>query len=177
MLRALVMAPFLFAAVLASCRNDGDGIDSTDPPQAPQTPQEEAIVRRCGGTPDHVVTINDFAYDPPSLTVKVGDMVAWVNLEECGDSAPEGVVTPLTGCDSHHQVVTAPTTGDSVDSGPICSPHRGLPGSGVDLDNCDDEGGINVFCHTFTQPGTQHYTCFTNPGHALAMHGFITVSE
>jgi hypothetical protein len=33
----------------------------------------------------------------------------------------------------------------------------------------------NVFCHKFADVGTQHYTCFTNPAHAVALHGGIVV--
>jgi hypothetical protein len=33
----------------------------------------------------------------------------------------------------------------------------------------------NVFCHKFATVGLQHYTCFTNPAHALAMHGGVLV--
>ncbi|MGH7805054.1 MAG: hypothetical protein ACREQJ_11950 [Candidatus Binatia bacterium] len=139
----------------------------------------------CEESADHVVVISNFAYAPSFINVKVGETVAWINHEACGDFAPEQLVAPLAGCDTHHQVVTFPASpgGDSLDSGPLCSPNRGIaPPEGpvliaIDTDNCADEGGSNVFCHTFENPGIQHYTCFTNPAHPLLLHGFIYVTE
>src|SRR5688500_7305739 len=95
----------LFAIMLTTCGGPGDH-DKTDL-VAPRSAAALAdAAQHCPGGADHVVAINDFAYSPSSLTVKVGETVAWVNLEQCGDTAAEGLVTPLSGCDSHHQVVT-----------------------------------------------------------------------
>ena len=164
----------ILAAGLGTCGGDHDETDLVIPQSAAALADAS---QHCPGGAEHVVLINNFAYSPSSLTVKVGETVAWVNLENCGDMAAEALVTPLAGCDSHHQVVTFPvlSTGDGLDSGPICSPYRGLPGPNIDLASCADEGRTNVFCHTFDTPGTQNYTCFTNPGHTALMHGFITV--
>lgn len=130
-----------------------------------------------------VVCINDFTYDPPLLTVAAGSAVAWINVEACGDSPVEEVVVPQTGCDSHHQVVTTPENpldaASNVASGPICSPNPGLTGAAgvpLDADDCAGDGvATNVFCHAFTSPGVQHYSCFTNPGHTALMHGGVVV--
>jgi plastocyanin len=175
-MKTISIAAAVGLLVLTSCDGPGEH-DKTDL-VIPQTAAELAEARRhCPGGADHVVLINDFGYFPGSLTVKVGETVAWVNLEKCGDSAAEQLVTPLSGCDSHHEVVTSPllSSGDGVDSGPICSPYPGIPGPGVNVSDCGDDGETNVFCHTFETPGTQNYTCFTNPGHTALMHGFITV--
>ena len=170
----------ILAATLDGCDGPGEH-DETNLviPQSVAALAEAA--RNCPGGADHIVIINDFGYSPASLTVKVGETVAWFNLEQCGDSAAEQLVVPLAGCDSHHEVVTFPvlSSGDGIDSGPICSPYPGVAGGtpDLDIDSCGDEGATNVFCHTFETPGTQNYTCFTNPGHTALMHGFITVVE
>ena len=74
-----------------------------------------------GVTPDeggsvHLVCINDFAYYPAIVTPRQGDVVAWVNVEQCADpnGGPVNVVESFfadvlgAGCDTHHDVVTAP---------------------------------------------------------------------
>lgn len=153
--------------------------------QADDLADNPALVTACGRRPDQVVVINDFGYTPLNLQVSRGQTVAWVNLETCGD-VPAEAIFPLTGCDNHHQVVTFPMSGtDNISSGPICSPVPGiaapaglsLPGFTIDPESCEQERASNVFCHTFTGTGIQHYSCFTNPGHTLLMNGFITVTE
>ena len=151
---------------------------------------------------DMVVCINDFQYQPPVITPRQGDTVAWVNIEKCADPAgsPVNVIEGLVakdigaGCDTHHEVVTTPDESafigsDSVDAR-ICSPNRGiepkpgtpaLPGFEINAGAChdpDDEeeaSTTNVFCHTFENVGLQHYTCLTNPAHTLVLHGGIVV--
>ncbi len=176
------------------------GAPSTSPPPPPPGPgpahvvitsadnlqDNPDLVIACGRRPDQVVVINDFGYTPLNLQVQRGQTVAWVNLETCGDAVAESLF-PQTGCDNHHQVVTFPESGsDSINSGPICSPVPGIltpgdasppPGFAIDPDSCEQENASNVFCHTFEGTGVQHYSCFTNPGHTLAMHGFISVTE
>jgi plastocyanin len=129
-----------------------------------------------------LVCINDFQYAPPVITAAVGDTVAWVNVEACGDMAVEDVVVNQlgVGCDSHHQVVTLPTgepvTGDDITEQGICSPHPGVIGSQVpELPPACTAEETNVRCHTFAAPGVQHYSCLTNPGHTALMHGGIIV--
>lgn len=174
------------ALLLAACSFDGND----DPSRVIVTRTtnlagNDDVAKACGRKPDHVVLINDFAYDPLNLDVKVGQTVAWVNAEFCGNALVEAT-SKLTGCDTHHQVVTFPMSGtDSINSGDICSPEPGVPtalglsvpGFKVNTNSCAQEQSSNVFCHTFTSPGTQHYTCFTNPGHTLLMNGFINVTE
>lgn len=174
-----------FALLLSACSFD-DGI--TEVGQIVVTSRDDLvnnrdIERACGRKPDQVVLINDFSYTPQNLQVKVGDTVAWVNQEICGDFAPETAAAPLSGCDNHHEVVTSPMTGSgNINSGQICSPTNGIlpppgsPGPEVNPSNCKQDNSTNVFCHTFTEPGMQSYTCFTNPGHTAAMLGTITVS-
>lgn len=164
----------LLGASLLSCSGDGQVVDSPL-----SFGERQAIASACGARPAEIVIIDDFAYSPLNITVNVGDTVAWVNQEKCGDNALEDVASMADGCDSHHQVVTFPVIPgqDAVGSGPICSPFPGLAGAaGGDVpSNCQDEGGSNVFCHTFRQPGMQHYTCFTNPGHTATLNGFVDV--
>ena len=134
----------------------------------------------CGGTVAQVVCINDFQYNPALLNVSAGDTVAWVNLEFCGDFPPEDLVvnTLGVGCDPHHQVVTEPpipgVTGDTITEAGICSPNDGVLGSQVTVlpPRCSTDES-NVRCHTFASSGVQHYSCNTNPGHTLLMHGLI----
>lgn len=181
--------PVLHAVVflLTACSFRGD--DGSGPVvvnRAEITAGDNDIARACGRRPDHLVIINDFAYSPINLQVKVGETVAWVNMEFCGNALVEQSA-PLTGCDNHHEVVTFPMIGsDSINSGQICSPVPGVsappglptpPGFAINPNSCAQDKASNVFCHTFTSTGTQHYTCFTNPGHTLLMNGFITVSE
>src|SRR5688500_18630802 len=82
----------------------------------------------CEESADHVVVISNFSYAPSFINVKVGETVAWINHEACGDFAPEQLVAPYGGCDTHHEVVTFPATpgGESIDSGDLCSPNRGI---------------------------------------------------
>jgi len=81
----------------------------------------EAYCADHGVTPDpghtfHEVCINDFSYYPPIITPRQGDVVAWVNVENCADpnGGPVNVVEAVfadvlaTGCDTHHEVVTTP---------------------------------------------------------------------
>ena len=180
----------LLALTLVTCSSETDDGDNdsalsgtTAATTASGAPENITLVAEgsCADEADHTVIISDFAYSPSFLNVKVGETVAWINLESCPSMPLEDLVVPIAGCDTHHEVVTFPSAGgtDSVDSGHLCSPFPGVPGGtpGIDLDNCAIEGGSNVFCHTFTEPGMQHYTCFVNPGHTLLMHGFINVSE
>ena len=189
--KTTVLALCALAAVACSDRMDDPDNDSDlSGATASTTLEDESVgdavipVSSCEETADHVVIISNFAYSPPFLNVKVGETVAWVNLEACGDFPPEQLVSPFAGCDTHHQVVTFPASpgGDSLDSGPICSPNRGIdPPEGpvlipIDTASCADEDHTNVFCHTFENPGVQHYTCMTNPGHMLLLHGFVNVT-
>ena len=149
---------------------------------------------------DQVVCINDFVYQPPIITPRVGDTVAWVNIEKCADpkGSPINIVESIVanvagvGCDTHHEVVTLPDESsiigdDSLDER-LCSPHAGikpnpslppLPGFDVVDSACggpDPEGSTkNYVCHTFQNVGLQHYTCLTNPGHTAVLHGGILV--
>lgn len=143
-----------------------------------------AVAAACGKTSVQVICIDNFQYNPPVTMVHTGETVAWVNVENACSS-----VNPPSGCDTHHQVVTTGGTGDSINSGPICSPNRGTTGllvSGPPLtNNCADDAAANpllppptnVFCHTFLGAGIQHYTCFTNPGHTVLLHGLIDVES
>lgn len=153
---------------------------------------EQAILEACnvhqgGGEQiftkiDHIVCINDFQYMPAMLQAEVGDTVAWVNVEACGDMAVEGAVVPQTGCDPTHEVVTTPAqpevTGDTVNFQNICSPNPGIVGPGAENppQGCGEDE-TNVRCHTFATSGVQHYTCFTNGAHTALMHGGIVVDE
>ena len=187
-------AAVLLCVFLAVACSEGNDTDNDSPLSGTTsstslegiTPTANAFdTPSCEQSADHVVVISNFAYAPSFINVKVGETVAWINHEACGDFAPEQLVAPYSGCDTHHQVVTFPASpgGDSLDSGPLCSPNRGIaPPEGpvlvpIDTGNCADEGGSNVFCHTFENPGLQHYTCFTNIAHALLLNGFIQVSE
>lgn len=151
---------------------------------------------------DTIVCINDFIYQPPLITVREGDTVAWVNVEKCADPAggPVNVVEDAVankggaGCDTHHEVVTLPDESalspDSLDAR-ICSPNRGIaanpsnppvPGFTINQGKCGDPtdpefhlGETNVFCHTFQEVGAQQYTCLTNPGHTAVLHGGVIV--
>jgi len=85
---------------------------------------KQAVANYCadhGVAPDEggkvwQVCINDFTYYPPVVTPREGDVVAWVNVEKCGDPAggPVNVAEALfagvlgAGCDTHHEVVTLP---------------------------------------------------------------------
>ena len=99
----------------------------------------DALAKVCGRVPDIVVCINDFQYQPPVITPRQGDMVAWVNVEKCADPSggPVNVVEDLVankigiGCDTHHEVITFPEEEnidpqDNLDAR-ICSPNRGIP--------------------------------------------------
>jgi len=128
-----------------------------------------------------VVCINDFQYNPPALQAIYGD-IAWINLEFCGDFAPEDLVvnTLGVGCDPHHEVLTTPPipglTGDTLDFKKICSPNAGVTGSQVPtLPPACDPTESNVRCYNPATTGFQHYTCMTNPGHTALMHGFLAV--
>ena len=160
----------------------------------------DALAAVCGRVPDIVVCINDFQYQPPVITPRQGDMVAWVNVEKCADpsGSPVNIVEDLvankigTGCDTHHEVITFP---DKENSDPqdnldarICSPNRGipataptLPGFAIDAGACGDPdpevplNNTNVFCHEFKNVSLQHYTCMTNPAHTVVLHGGILV--
>jgi len=168
---AVAMVIFLTSGVARAITYDCDDLDAI-----------RAEVPGCAEAGE-IVCINDFQYTPPVITPAVGDTVAWVNVEACGDSPAEDVVvnTLGVGCDPHHQVVTLPVidpaTGDSVNETNICSPNAGVVGSQVPVEPsaCDPETETNVRCHTFTSPGAQHYACLTNPGHAALMHGGIVV--
>ena len=139
-----------------------------------------AIEAICGPGVSQVVCINNFQYNPPLITTKAGDKVAWINLEFCGDFLPEDLVvnTLGVGCDPHHQVVTLPpipgVTGDTITEQGICSPNDGVIGSQVaTLPSACGVDESNVRCHTFAATGIQHYSCETNPGHTALMHGFV----
>src|SRR5947209_19388582 len=97
-----------------------------------------------GVTPDaggklHVGCINDFAYYPPIVTPRQGDVVAWVNVEKCADpaggpvNAVEGLFADVfgSGCDTHHEVVTTPdeTSFDAADTlnARLCSRFPSIP--------------------------------------------------
>lgn len=151
---------------------------------------------------DMVVCIDNFVYQPPVITPREGQTVAWVNVEKCGD--PEGGLINLVegvvandaglGCDTHHEVVTLPDLSaiggkDTLDAR-ICSPHKGipadpnlpvLPGFAINDGACGDPdpelppGSTNVSCHTFQEVGIQHYTCLTNPAHTVLLNGGIVV--
>ncbi len=85
------------------------------------------------------VCINDFTYYPPLVTPRQGDVVAWVNVENCADpnggpvNIAEGVVANVagTGCDTHHEVVTTPDLPIPDDrdilNARICSPYPSIP--------------------------------------------------
>jgi plastocyanin len=151
---------------------------------------------------DMVVCINDFVYQPPVITPREGDTVAWVNVEKCGDpnGGPVNIVEGLVGgtvgigCDTHHEVVTLPDEAaiggkDDLDER-ICSPYKGikanpnlpvLPGFAINDGACGDPDpelpgdATNVACHTFREVGIQHYTCMTNPAHTVLLNGGIVV--
>lgn len=189
--RCMRSAAVLFLGLVSfvSCRGDGDSVvikDASRVSAGNQSPAALAeIAAACGGAPQgtlHVVTINNLAYSPPILTIRVGDTIAWINVENGCEVPVLDTLTDVIGCDTHHWVVTealTPAGADGLRAGPICSPFRGKAGAGLvpgeQTGNCEDEGGSNVFCHTFTDPGQQAYTCITNPAHTLAMHGLIIV--
>jgi len=175
-------ATIVLAAMMSACGGGDSGEPSIGSALTGRA-GPSTVSQVCGGEPDHVVVITNFAYSPAFLTVRVGETVAWVNQETCGDRLDEQLLIPLLGCDAHHQVVTFPEVpgGEALNSGPICSPNGGvaapnnLSPEAPDPASCADEGNVNVFCHRFTEPGVQSYTCFTNAGHTAAMHGAITV--
>ncbi len=187
--RSRFAALLLFgAASFVSCRGDGDRVvveETNSASAGNQSPETLAAIRAVCGAAEgtlHVVTINNLSYSPPILTLRVGDTIAWVNVENGCEVPVLDTLTDLIGCNTHHWVVTealTPAGADGLRAGPICSPFRGKAGAGVipgeETMNCEDEGGSNVFCHTFTEPGQQAYTCITNPAHTIAMHGLIIV--
>jgi hypothetical protein len=129
-----------------------------------------------------VVCINDFQYNPPlaNVAATAGEIVAFVNLETCGDNPVEDLVvnTLGVGCSPRHQVVTLPAvpgvTGDALSFTDICSPSEGVLGSQVtELPPACGASDSNVRCHQFETTGIQHYTCQTNPGHTALMHGLL----
>lgn len=133
----------------------------------------------------HVVCIDDFQYQPQVLMLHQGDTVAWVNVESACTVPPGSV----SGCNSHHEIVTAPdqpgVTGDTLDTPApgLCSPIPGTPGLlgeanlGPGGSAACLAGETNVFCHKFSLVGSQHYTCFINPGHQALLHGGINVES
>jgi plastocyanin len=169
----------------------------------PGAANRAALAAACGiDKVDMVVCINDFIYQPPIITPRQGDTVAWVNIEKCADTSGGlvNIVESLVaegvgiGCDTHHEVVTLPDESsiigdDSLDAR-ICSPHRGIrskpgvpvlpgfeitPGACGDPDIEEEASDTNVFCHTFENVGLQHYTCMTNPAHTAVLNGGILV--
>ncbi|MGH7898894.1 MAG: hypothetical protein ACREQQ_13145, partial [Candidatus Binatia bacterium] len=144
-----------------------------------------AAIRRVPGCDDPgitVVCINDFVYNPPLATALAnGQLVAFVNIETCGDNpAEELVVNALgVGCDPHHEVITEPAvpgvTGDTITLADICSPSAGVGGSQVPDPVPSACGTLetNVRCQAIGTAGIQHYTCHTNPGHNALMHGLL----
>ena len=114
------------------------------------------------------VCINDFVYYPPVVTPRQGDVVAWVNVEQCADpngppvNVVEGLVSNVlgTGCDTHHEVVTTPDE-SSIDpadtlNARLCSRFPSIaanpslpaiPGLAIDPGSCPghaDEAGNEV---------------------------------
>lgn len=185
--RFLVWLTAFTALAASSCSDDDPPVVETvaNGVQAAAEPETMAELREICDVPEggtlHVVTIDTFLYSPPIVNAQVGDTVAWVNLEDSCDDPGFDTVTDLTSCDTHHWVVTealTPAGADGLRLGPICSPARGKAGALTSEDaarSCADEGGSNVRCHTFTQPGVQAYTCVTNPFHTVLMHGAIIV--
>jgi len=241
-MRVIAMLVAGAALALGGCSGDGDsspqaaqslsgvktaGDDSAGDGGAPgtflcsDTSGVEAYCADKGVKPDsggkvHVVCINDFAYYPPVVTPRQGDVVAWVNVEKCADpngppvNVAEGLFADVlgAGCDTHHEVVTLPDlssgSADSLEAR-LCSRFPSIPvkpgtppvpGFGIDPGACpghpDPTGNsqplgssmpkanpfitpTNVFCHKFEDVGAQHYTCFTNPAHAVVLHGGIVV--
>ena len=200
----LVAAGAVFALTSTSWAGSlfGLNLQSLVDHQCDDTPSNRRrLAEACGvDKVDQVVCINDFVYQPPIITPRVGDTVAWVNIEKCADpkGSPINIVESIVanvagaGCDTHHEVVTLPDESsligdDSLDER-LCSPHPGipanpslppLPGFTIVPSACggeDPEGSErNFFCHTFENVGLQHYTCLTNPGHTAVLHGGILV--
>src|SRR3954453_16580462 len=77
------------------------------------------------------VSISNFAFHPPSVTINQGESVTWT----------------WAGPDTNHSVTSDPNQADSFDSDPGRTPNSAdhLPGS--------------TFAHTFNTPGTFTYIC------------------
>src|ERR1041385_9172912 len=73
------------------------------------TDSKESFADVCGRAADVVVCIDDFNYNPSIITPRVGDMVAWVNVEECAGKSgrPVDAIEDIVangigiGCDTH----------------------------------------------------------------------------
>jgi plastocyanin len=116
----------------------GGGDMSTPPPPPP-------------GSTLAQVTIQDFSFGPPSLTVKAGTIVRWTNQ----------------GPSAHN------TTSDT---GVWGSPTLAGPTSGGGYGDGKSPGG--TFDFTFTQPGTYTYHCSLHPPSSYPnFTGTITVTQ
>lgn len=154
----------------------------------PPSAAELARIRELDGCAevDQVICINNFQYNPPLTTAAVGSgAIAWVNVEQCpsNDLPPELIVAGILGigCDTHHEVLTFPALpGDVLAFEDVCSPYAGCASTSplgvfpINVAACGASES-NVRCHVFENPGIQHYTCETNPGHTALLHGLLIV--
>lgn len=112
------------------------------PIEATEAPDEEA--------PDEVVAMVGIEFDPPEITVEVGDTVTWRN-----DSQVEHTVTADPELAREADSVSLPEGAETFDSGIVA------PGE--------------TFQHTFTVPGRYRYFCI--PHEAAGMVAEVVVEE
>ncbi len=56
------------------------GCNQSAPTSAPTSPSSEETTAPAGGT-EHQVTIENFAFEPPEITIKIGDTVIWAHQD------------------------------------------------------------------------------------------------
>ena len=95
----------------------------------------------------HTVFAGNFYYDPPNITINIGEQVRWIN--DGGLHDVNGEINTLTNLPfDNPEVFNSPSTSIA---------------------------GAEIYKHTFNIPGTYNYDCSVS-GHAMAgMVGTITV--
>jgi len=135
----------LAVLVLAACGGSSAGSGASTPASSPTS----AIAG------SSAVSIADFAFSPPTLTVKAGTTVTWTN----NDGAPHTVTS--TNNDG------APHTVTSTDGPSTSAQITGAFDSG-------DLGQGETFSFTFDKAGTYYYDCTIHAAQA-SMHGIVVV--
>jgi len=103
------------------------------------------------------VSIQDFAFLPPAITIKVGTTVQWTN------NGPSPHTTTSDGGAWASGALTVPSgmeSGGGTDSGMGSDGMGGMPAGGM-AGGSSEPGGS--FRFTFMQPGTYKYHCAIHP--------------
>ena len=138
---ALAMLLVTATALFAACSGDDDGDSSRA--TGPSTPPPDQVQASS-------VSIHDFTFDPPTITIPVNNQVEWTN------NALTDPASAITG---------------TPDSNPAATQHAVVSDDGTTFDSGPLDG-LATFTYTFLEPGTYAYHCSIHP----SMKGTVVVT-